>query len=393
VPDEVIVVGPIRCAVAVLVAVAVAGCGGDGGTATKASCGNRLTEAAEQPGIGLVDLSGCDLSGRKLAGLAMNHWDLSGARLVGADLTGSRFDSADLSGADLSRANLTGVRLAFTKLRSATFDGARFDHAALSGVDLAGAVLKEVSFRATQLTRVSFAGGTLDDVDLTDAVLTDVDLTGALLRGVDLTGARTEGVDLAGAGLERVTLKGTNLAGAAGLSDDTLARAFQVAPARLAQALADAEISLEGQGDIGSAVRGVCRGTPIPDTVRGISTPPRIALVKGKEEWTVAGERQVAASRFVDVVVCAGPIASRKVGRCGPYTGLRGYYDTYAESATLRLVDPRTLASSSVTVASDPPEECPTIIADYTYLGHLDLGQFEEYWVPQADRFARKHQG
>jgi uncharacterized protein YjbI with pentapeptide repeats len=396
--DEVIVVGAIRRAVAVASAVAfvgttLAGCGGNGGKAATASCGERLAAAVKQAGIGFVDLSGCDLSGRKLADLNMYHWDLSRARFVGADLTYAHLDSADFSGADLSGADLTGATLVLTKVRGATFDRAVLDDAKLSRVDLAGATLTGVSLKTAQLSQVSIAGGSLQDVDLAGASLTGVDLTEAQLRDADLTRARTEDVDLTGATLERVTLKWTDLTGASGLSDRALASAFQVAPARLAQALAVNGTGLEKDEDIAVAVQGVCRGTSIPGVARGVSTPPRIARAVGKAEWTSVGERHVAAARFVDVVVCVGPIASRKVGRCGPYTGHQPYFATYAESATVRLVDPRSLASTSVTITSSPPEHCPTYLGDPDELGRLDLSLSEHEWLSTADRFARQHQG
>lgn len=83
------------------------------------------------------DLSGVDLSGKRLKGV-----DLERANLAGADLSDTNLSEANLKGADLSGANLRGADLSEADLYKAD----------LTGADLTGADLSEASTDSADFT-------------------------------------------------------------------------------------------------------------------------------------------------------------------------------------------------------------------------------------------------
>lgn len=77
----------------------------------------------DAPG-GLPDLSGYDLSQRRLAGIDWSAADLRGADLRGCDLEGADLTDAWLQGVDFTGARLVGARLAGARMARCRLDGA-----------------------------------------------------------------------------------------------------------------------------------------------------------------------------------------------------------------------------------------------------------------------------
>ncbi len=105
-----------------------------------------------------------------------------------------------------------------------------------------GCDLSDAGLRVGQLGGANLRGADLSGADLISANLGDADLSGANLRGANLIRAsiqraRLDGADLSDAVLIRLHLEGTDLSGAAGLTQEQLARACAddetVAPAGL----------------------------------------------------------------------------------------------------------------------------------------------------------------
>jgi hypothetical protein len=122
----------------------------------------------------IVNLSGEDLRGIKLAK----------ANFIGANLTEADLSGTDLGGATLRLANLTNAKLVQTD----------FCDADLSGADLSGATL---------------AMANLFGADLTDANLREANLGGAILVRTNLTNAVLDGCRAYGLSAWDVKLTGT----------------------------------------------------------------------------------------------------------------------------------------------------------------------------------------
>lgn len=169
-----------------------------------------------QPSRGLLDeagqakgAAGIDLSGRDLAGAALDGQRLARADLAGANLRGARLVHADLSAADLSDADLAG----------AVLDRAHLANADLSRASLVGASLKDASLDAARMVKVRAAGASferasLGGADLATASLLGADFLDANLLAADLMNARLEGARLRNADLEAAVLAGASLVGA-----------------------------------------------------------------------------------------------------------------------------------------------------------------------------------
>lgn len=160
------------------------------------------------------NLSGADLSGRKLVEASFRGVNLTGANLSGADLR-----TADMSEAVLDKANLTGTLLSGASLAgaqmrqanaqdvdlvTANLTGAIAEEAVLTGGKLSGAILRDANFRKANLS-----GVVLRDANLRGAILQEADLKNADLNGADCRDANCEQAGFAGA-----LLKGANFRGA-----------------------------------------------------------------------------------------------------------------------------------------------------------------------------------
>lgn len=117
------------------------------------------------------DLSGADLSNRRLDAI-----DLSRANLNGADLRNTR-----LQGANLTAASLVGANLELVRARNARFTEASLSHARLVRADLSEASLERASLNDADLSSSVLTNAKLGSADLTLASLVDANLVGAAL--------------------------------------------------------------------------------------------------------------------------------------------------------------------------------------------------------------------
>jgi uncharacterized protein YjbI with pentapeptide repeats len=106
------------------------------------------------------DLSGADLSQRKLRGINLSSANLRGMNLSGADLT-----EADLGGSDLRDSNLIGADLHSASLYCTSLVGADLTRTELSYVDFTGAWFGNVN-----LTEAQMGYSRLDNNDLSEVV-------------------------------------------------------------------------------------------------------------------------------------------------------------------------------------------------------------------------------
>jgi uncharacterized protein YjbI with pentapeptide repeats len=172
------------------------------------------------------DLSGADLSTRKLAGVDLSkaelfRADLSGAELFGADLREAKLSEAKLRGTDLSGANLrrtallrvdlggearlSGANLSEASLEGAILRGAKLARADLSGADLSWADLREAELFRSNLKEAKLVLAKLNEADLSGADLSEADLRRAVLHRANLEGAQVNKTSLAFADLTEAT--------------------------------------------------------------------------------------------------------------------------------------------------------------------------------------------
>jgi uncharacterized protein YjbI with pentapeptide repeats len=135
------------------------------------------------------DLSGADLSRKKLANADLQAANLVGANLSAANLTGAKLGGANLTGANLTKTNLTGAVLQ-------------------------AASLIDVNFTNTNLTRTDLSYANLVNTNFSKAVLSNTDLAGANLALADFTGAN----------LSTTSLERANLVGAKGVTSTSPTR-------------------------------------------------------------------------------------------------------------------------------------------------------------------------
>lgn len=146
--------------------------------------GRRDTKHDSARASCMLDLSGADLRGAKLA-----HGNFSGAIFLRAHLEG-----ADLSGADLTRIEASNAHLDGADLTGATLEGAILAGAHLQGAELRFAQLKHANLRDTDLSGANLFSAALGEADLWKANLMGASLWNTRLSKADLTEAALDNV-------------------------------------------------------------------------------------------------------------------------------------------------------------------------------------------------------
>lgn len=179
------------------------------------------------------DLSGLNLSGKKLS-----QSDFTGCILCDTDMTTASFDAANLFGCDLSGAKMRGIKLVRADLR-----GAEIENADLRGADLTGADLREgavvlrrkssakpndtfhsgakagaVSFRGSNLTGAILTNVVAIQTDFTNADLSDcimhkANFRDALFSFCDLSNSDFQNADIRDADFRGSIMTGTKMNG------------------------------------------------------------------------------------------------------------------------------------------------------------------------------------
>jgi hypothetical protein len=112
--------------------------------------------------------------------------DLSRANLGKADLSNANLSRADLSGADLSDAHLALAHLAGASVSGANLRGADLSYAHLADADLAGSDLADANLARADLRRATLDGIVFADLDLRDVNgLEEVTHSGPTTIGID----------------------------------------------------------------------------------------------------------------------------------------------------------------------------------------------------------------
>ncbi len=124
---------------------------------------------------------GCDLSGIDLSNKKLINADLQAANLIGANLTGTNFANANLGGANLTGSNVTNTNF--------------------TGATLQAASLVNVNFVNTNLTRTDLSYGNLVNTKFRSAILTNTDLSAANLALADFSGANLSSINFTDANL------------------------------------------------------------------------------------------------------------------------------------------------------------------------------------------------
>jgi uncharacterized protein YjbI with pentapeptide repeats len=343
------------------------------------------TTCMERVGPG-ADLRGCNLSGRTLQNADLSNADLS---------------KADLHDADLSDADMSGAKLGDTVLERATLTGANLDRADLSAANLSGASLSGASLRGATGSNAYLSFTTLTNADLTNADLTNADLTNADLTSANLEGAKAGGAnpssakaadtdfsyanltgtdltgasllqanlteaDFTGAKLHSVDLEGATLVGAVGLSDAILSDGLSVSRRSLARELSNKGLFLDTKAQITASVGAACRGRSVPGAGTSRSSGTFVVVMNGNGRYRAKGLAvglQPTGIRFVELVVCVGPVTDSTVETC-PYTvrstGSTVYKKRYLQKRLVRLVRPRNgRVIAEQTVQSGTPAACP----------------------------------
>lgn len=147
-----------------------------------------------------LDLSGLDLSNRKLHEINFNNCNLSGVSFKNSQLNGSRVADCDLTGTDFSNSTCEKVRFDGSNLGAAILVGANLCNASAQGTKCEGKKFDNT----TDLRSVSFA-----DAILNGAEFSNCNLTSAKFGGAELVKARFDGAELHQADFSNSKLHGT----------------------------------------------------------------------------------------------------------------------------------------------------------------------------------------
>lgn len=118
----------------------------------------QLSEACDLIASGScqgVSLGMVNVSGQDLTGIDFRKANLKGANFSGADLTQANFYGADVAGANFENAVL--VRATFD---TANMQGANFQSARLTGASIKNAVIDGADFLSSFVTDANFSGST-----------------------------------------------------------------------------------------------------------------------------------------------------------------------------------------------------------------------------------------
>lgn len=191
--------------------------------------GKRLTTESTLGGMDLakVDLEFVNLKGINLRRADLREGQCYGAKFIGADLYEANCNGAELGEADFDKAYLVGASFKGARLYRVQLEGANIIDADFSFADLSGARLRDMNFGLTKVIETDFSysdlrGANFNNTDLTRCDFNDAKLSGAtfrasVLRQADFGGADLTNADLSTAVFERTILGGTNLEGTKGL--------------------------------------------------------------------------------------------------------------------------------------------------------------------------------
>lgn len=167
--------------------------------------------------------SGCDLSGRNLAG-----WDLVEANyndtvfeyafMRGIQANRASFERIEATGADLRSANLSGAHLSGAILTSARLQalqatGADFRNALMRGTNLQGAIAIGANFGGSDLSDARLEAADLSGSNFNDAILTAAQMAGTIFNGASMSGTQMSGAHVADASFQDVRFLQADLTG------------------------------------------------------------------------------------------------------------------------------------------------------------------------------------
>jgi uncharacterized protein YjbI with pentapeptide repeats len=318
-------------------------------------------------------LSGADMSGARLTNAILERASLSGTNLDHADLSGASLGHAQLNGASLSNATGVDADFSFANLSDANISWANFSGANLSDADLSGtnltlADLTGANLSGATLTNADLGKAIVANVDLSFADLSDTDLTGADLSGATLSGANVSKTDFTGANLDNVKLEGTKLQGAVGLSDASLSSALNVSRLDLARELSKKHLFLDTRAQITVTVGAACRGQRVPGAGTSRSNGTFVVVLTGNGKARAQGFAvglEPTAIRYVELVVCVGPVTQETVETCRYHSTADSSLSApsirrYLEHRSVRLVSARTgTVIADQTFDSAWPPSCP----------------------------------
>ena len=142
------------------------------------------------------DLTGIDLSNRKLFQFYLRGKKLDHANLRRASLHRGNLSRSSLANADFTDALLLDVSLSEPAVRTdadcqlaSNLKQARFDDAEIYETDLTGANLEGASFKSATLFRVKLDGANLRNADFSNATILSSSIIGARLDGANLDAA------------------------------------------------------------------------------------------------------------------------------------------------------------------------------------------------------------
>lgn len=153
--------------------------------------------------------SGCDMSGRDLAGWNISNGDYSGSLITGASF---RSVVASRTNFDNTRTRLADMRQGiFTNasFRSADLQAAKFDGSDMNGADFTGAKLNNADLSQVTLIGAIFVGSQMRNI-----VAGAADFSGAHFRNCDLSNARMEQTTFNNTRFDNVSFNGANIKGA-----------------------------------------------------------------------------------------------------------------------------------------------------------------------------------
>jgi uncharacterized protein YjbI with pentapeptide repeats len=207
----------------------------------------------------------------------------------------------------------------------------------------------------SRLIGCNFSGHDLHGLDLHGADLTYANLSGANLTGVNLLGARFEQTDLTGA---------------LGLTDNSLAGFLGVKVEDLPQATSLKQIRLESRTKIQQTLLIVCTSRGVEDA-RYYSDNPSFHTVmvldsdgKPSSAWgngLMGNGWEPMALRFTDLVACVGKQEKVGVQTCH-YTG-GSTVNRYRYEVKIRLLEAATGRQvAEETIQGSDPDSCPSTV-------------------------------
>lgn len=163
--------------------------------------------------------SQCDLSNKRMNGVALKNANFSGSLFNNSNLSGGNFDGSNLTGTQFRKALLysiegKNVNMNGANLEDATMTEAKLGESVFIGTNFRRADLTRGQFQSGDFRKTSFEHATATDVNFQNANFSEAKLDHINLHKANLDGGHFNGVTFGNAILLDATMMAANMSGA-----------------------------------------------------------------------------------------------------------------------------------------------------------------------------------